>query len=207
MQSKANRSVLLVSGAVLAIGLAGTGLMLFRGGSGPRPPGDAQVEVLVVRQDLPVRTLMDESAIRTHIARARVRRDRVPPGAVTDEQRVRGKTALRNIRAGEYLTDTDVGRPIRDFIPNDFRAYSVQLNPEDGGTDAFRPGDRVDLVVVVRVGRGRIVSEPIVQGLLVLAVNATDHALAVGVNPSLEEAIRANEHRGDLRAVPSEVAK
>jgi Flp pilus assembly protein CpaB len=175
----------------------------------PAGPGDDdRVDVLVVQNDLPVNTVLDESAIRVHLGRSRERRDRLPPGPVADELLVQGKTALRNIRAGEYLSDTDVGHPIVDSIPDNWRAMSVQLSPDDRGADALRPGDRVDLVLVVRIGGGQVTSESVVQGLLVLGVNTADkHVVVMTTSTAQAQALRAAEERGDLRAVRSGDAK
>ena len=203
MWCKTDRSVLLASGAVLAVGLVGTWLVASR--SGDRSPGDDLVEVLVVGKDLPVRTLMDESAMQAHIGRGRVRRDQLPANAVGDERLLLGKRTLRNLRAGEFLIDTDVGHPIICSFP-DIRAYCVQLGSDGRRADAVRPGDRVDLFVGVRVDRGRVASEPVVMGLIVLSASTADEldrVLYVAVNPAQGDAIRAAEYRGDLQAVRS----
>jgi len=202
MWSKADRSVLLASSAVLAVGLAGTWLVASPSGASPRPSGDDLVEVLVVRKDLPVNTLLDESALESHVGRGSVRRDRLPADAVRDKRLVLGQSALRNIRAGEYLSANDVGHPVTDPVPT-YGQYSVRLGPEDHSADAFRPGDRVDLFVAVWVGGWRVGSEPVLKGLLVIAVDATDRVLAVGVTPTQARAIVAAESRGGLRAVRS----
>jgi Flp pilus assembly protein CpaB len=171
--------------------------------SGLRRPDDDLVEVLVVDKDLPVNTLLDESVMRSHIGRGSVRSDRLPAGAVGDERLVLGKTVLRNLRAGEYLSDIDVGHPSVDFIPDEYRALQVQLGPDDRSTDTVRPGDRVDLFVGVRVGGGKQTSEPVLKGLLVLAANKVDRVLTVAVTPAQAEAIRTAEDRGDLWAMRS----
>jgi Flp pilus assembly protein CpaB len=175
--------------------------------SGHRWPDDDLVEVLVVRKDLPVLTLLDESAMQSHIGRSSVRRDRLPAGAVSDERLVLGKTVLRNLRAGEHLSEIDVGHPSVDFILDEYRALQVQLGPDDRSTDTVRPGDRVDLFVCVRVGGGKQTSDPLLKGLLVLAVNKVDRVLVVAVTPAQAESIRAAENRGDLRAMLSSGAE
>jgi hypothetical protein len=174
---------------------------------GPRPPDDDLVEIVVVRKDLPVLTLLDESAMQSHLGRKSVRRDRLPAGALGDERLVLGKWVNRTIRAGEYLTDADVGHMFGHVNPDPSRALYVELGPDNRIPDTFKPGGRVDLFVGVRRGKDRVTSEPVVEGLLVLAVVAADHVLALGVTDAQLAAIRAAEYRGDFRAVRSALAE
>ena len=136
MWGKADRSVILTSIAVLAASLAGTWLVLSRGA---RPPGNDQVEALVIRTDLPLLTLLDESAMRSHIGRVNERRDRLPAGAVLDEKLVLGKRTLRTLRAGQYLIDADVGHAFISYFPDACLVLDVRLGPDDMSVDTFRP--------------------------------------------------------------------
>jgi hypothetical protein len=141
--------------------------------------------------------------MQSHLGRSRVRRDRLPADAVRDEQLVLGQRALRNVRAGEYLSAYDVGHPIICGFNLDCLCLHVELGPDDRSADTLRPGDHMDLFVSVRVGGGRVTSVPVLNGLLVLAVNTADHGLSVAVSSAQWAAIRAAEYRGDFRAVRS----
>ena len=175
--------------------------------SEPRQPDDDLAEVLVVSQDLPIQTLLDEGVIRSHLGRAQVQRDQTPFDVVGDERLVLGRMTYRYVRAGQYLTDTDVG-PVRFGSGYDgVRDCWLKLGPDDWVAEAFRVGDRVDLVVRVRVGGDRVTAEPVIERLLVLCVNAAGRVLAVGATTAQLEAIRTAEGRGDLRAVRSSPAE
>src|SRR5262245_60456612 len=174
MWCKSDRSVRLTGVAVVAVGLAATWFIVCRG---PGPMGDDQVEVLVVSKDIPIATLLDESAVRSHIGRAKVRGEQLPADAIRDEQQILGKRVARTLRAGEYLSDRDVGHFFITPIP-DVCMYEVRIDPDDPNIDTLRPGDRVDLFVGLRTA-----SEPLLKRLLVLAVNTADRVLAVAIAP------------------------
>jgi hypothetical protein len=194
------------TGAAIAAGAVAVsviGAILVRGTGSP---SDDLVEALVIREDLPILSLLDDSAIQSHIGRVRVPRDRLPAGAVLDERLVVGKWTLRTLRAGEYLIGDDVGHPCICLAPDASHMAEVRLGADARGADRLKPEERVDLFVGVRVGGGRVTSVPVLDRLLVLSTSwaeETGGALRVAVTPAEAEAIRAAEYRGDLRAVRS----
>ncbi len=81
-------------------------------------------------------------------------KDRVPEGSVYDLEEVEGKYPRTRMYAGEpillaKLMDSNKGSPTVT-IPKGFRVVSVKVSVETAGGGLIQPGDRVDVLVLLR---------------------------------------------------------
>lgn len=116
--------------------------------------------------------------------------NRVPRGAVSEPQKLADTHARTRLYPGEpILLDKVVGAGESTDalkVPMGYRVVSVKVNMESSVSNLIQPGDRVDLVVVIRSPRESL-SKTILRAVRVFAVNS--------------ETARSAEHSG----VPQEV--
>jgi pilus assembly protein CpaB len=101
--------------------------------------------------------------------------NRVPPGAITDLEKLAGTHSRTRLYPGEPILTTKVTQPGETIgalkIPLGYRVVSVKATPESSVSNMVQPGDRVDVVVVVRRTE-RTFSKTILRAVRVFAVNS-----------------------------------
>jgi len=83
-------------------------------------------------------------------------KDRLPEGCVLDFEQVEGKFPRMRMYAGEpiltaKLMDSNKGSPTVT-IPKGFRVLAIKVSAETAGGGLIQPGDRVDVLVLLRKG-------------------------------------------------------
>ena len=139
---------------VLMFGLFYMTLKLSTGEETPLPlPGkEAPVEmvkVVVAKQNIPVRTRIQESMLQVKELPATA----VPEGAIKDMSAILNEPARVSIFAGDVLTQQKLFGERSDegflgTIPPDCRAVSISVNNITGVAGFAKPGDYVDLLLV-----------------------------------------------------------
>lgn len=103
--------------------------------------------------------------------------DFIEPGALSDPEEATGQVAASPIRKGEQILQTKLLRPgpltgiSRQVAPSK-RAVTIPVDEMRGVAKLLRPGDRVDLVAAVDVGKGNNVRrevKTILQDVVILA--------------------------------------
>ncbi|MBP89671.1 MAG: Flp pilus assembly protein CpaB [Planctomycetaceae bacterium] len=81
-------------------------------------------------------------------------KDRVPEGAVLDFEEVEGKFSRTRMYAGEPILNAKVMDSNKGSktvtIPKGYRAVAVKVSAETAGGGLIQPGDRVDVLVLLR---------------------------------------------------------
>ena len=169
-----NRTAMLASAGVALLGFLLLALYVrqFRiEATGGRP-----VELLAMRRDVEIgEPLTEEMLIARALPEAYVEDRHV---YASDLPRVLGVKVSIDLRAGQTLLWTDLTTATRERItlssrvPKGMRAMTISRTESDAFAGLLRPGDRVD-VLLTRPKPGaeqRIVTVPLLQNLLVLAV-------------------------------------
>src|SRR6202011_2889765 len=131
---------------------------------------EPQERILVAKQDIPARVVIDVSMLR------RVSRpiSQVEPGAVLDSRKAIGLLALVSLPAGSTITASRIGRPqsvaLAVVLKRGMRAVSIGIDRVKAVGGLIQPGDRVDVIAVPpRVGDETPQARTILYGALVLA--------------------------------------
>lgn len=107
------------------------------------------VKVVVAKQNIPVRTRIQESMLQIKELPATA----VPEGAIKDFSTILNEPARVSIFAGDVLTQQKLfgersGEGFLGTIPPDCRAVSISVNNITGVAGFAKPGDYVDLLLV-----------------------------------------------------------
>jgi pilus assembly protein CpaB len=157
--------------------------------------GGDPVELLAMRRDVPAGEPLTEQMLVVRALPENYLEDRQV--LATDLPRVLGVRASIGLTANQTLLWTDLGTTSRDRgsfssrIPRGMRAMSISTASRRAFSNLMRPGDRVDVLLTkAKPGpEGKVVTLPLLQNLLVLAVGssftATDHAAAEGSSSSI----------------------
>lgn len=104
--------------------------------------------------------------------------DKIPEGAITQLKEVEGRRPKQPLYAGEpilhrKLIDQDGRGGASEKIPPGFRVVSVKVTMDSAASGLVLPGDRVDVMVYLRVGAGitRPMTKTILTDVTVFAVN------------------------------------
>ncbi len=105
-------------------------------------------------------------------------RDRVPVGTITDWSQLEGKLARIRLYPGEPIMQgkvmdlDDAGGSLK--VPLGYRVASVRVTSASSVSNLIEPGDRVDVVVVLRESRENMLamSRTILKAVRVFAVNS-----------------------------------
>lgn len=187
------RTLLLLTLALVIAGgaayMARSWLLAERAQLAAREPTTTVIEqdaasVLVVRQDVPAGTFIKPE----HLDWLPWPEDGVLDAYVEEGERTvddyRGAVARSTIAAGQPVTDALIVHPgdrgfLAAVLEPGFRAVSVPVNATSGISGFIFPGDRVDLLMTMRVrsddGEGqkdtRHLSETLLNGIRVLAID------------------------------------
>ena len=132
------------------------------------------VKVVVAKQDIPDRTVVQETMLKV----VEVPADVVPPGAFNDVSEAMDRPTSTAIQQGDILTDKKVYTDIRmagftGTIPPNCRAVSVGITDITGVSGFAKPGDYVDVMVVSGKKEDGLKGEVMMQNVLLLAINKT----------------------------------
>ena len=102
----------------------------------------------------------------------------VPEGAFTKAEDLIGRVTSKSIPQGSVISPLSLAPPgthpgLTERIEEGFRAVSLRIDDVTGVAGQIRPGDFVDVIVVMRVNRGRktaTISRIILQKIKVIAV-------------------------------------
>ena len=147
----------------------------------PKPapaPAPKQVQVkdvtiVTAKTSIPERTLIKEEML----SLKSVPSNKVPNGALMSTTDLVGRPTRVAINPGEVITTQKVYASILDMglsgrIPPDCRAITVGISDVTGVAGFAQPGDYVDVLLISsQVENNKVVSEMILQNVLLLAIN------------------------------------
>ena len=131
------------------------------------------VTVVYAKTSIPERTLIKEEMLTLKTMPS----NKAPLGALTRTTDLVGRPTRVAISAGEVITGQKVYASVSDMglsgrIPPECRAVTVGINDVTGVSGFARPGDYVDVMLVSsQVENNKVVSEMILQNVLLLAIN------------------------------------
>ena len=131
------------------------------------------INIVTAKTSIPERTLIKEEMLSIKT----VPSNKVPNGALMNTADLVGKPARVPIQPGEVITAQKVYLSILDMglsgrIPPDCRAITVGISDVTGVAGFAQPGDYVDVMLVSsQVENNKVVSEMILQNVLLLAIN------------------------------------
>ena len=143
----------------------------------PKPVTQTQqirdVKVVTAKTSIPERTLIKEEML----SLTTMPSNKVPNGALMRTTDLVGRPSIVAIGAGEVITTQKVFASIMDMglsgrIPPECRAITVGISDVTGVAGFAQPGDYVDVMLVSsQVENNKVVSEMILQNVLLLAIN------------------------------------
>ena len=131
------------------------------------------VTVVTAKTSIPERTLIKEEMLSV----VTMPSNKIPNGAITSTTDLVGRPTRVSISAGETITKQKVFANILDMglsgrIPPECRAITVGISDVTGVAGFAQPGDYVDVMLVSsQVENNKVVSEMILQNVLLLAIN------------------------------------
>ena len=131
------------------------------------------VKVVSAKTSIPERTLIKEEMLTLTTMPS----NKVPNGALTSTTDLVGRPTKVALGAGEVITTQKVFASILDMglsgrIPPECRAITVGISDVTGVAGFAQPGDYVDVMLVSsQVENNKVVSEMILQNVLLLAIN------------------------------------
>lgn len=131
------------------------------------------VTVVTAKTSIPERTVIKEEMLSLKTMPS----NKVPNGALTRTTDLVGRPTKVAINAGEVITTQKVFASILDMglsgrIPPECRAITVGISDVTGVAGFAQPGDYVDVMLVSsQVENNKVVSEMILQNVLLLAIN------------------------------------
>ena len=131
------------------------------------------VTVVYAKTSIPERTLIKEEMLTLKTMPS----NKAPFGALTSTTDLVGRPTRVAINAGEAVTGQKVFASILDMglsgrIPPECRAITVGISDVTGVAGFAQPGDYVDVMLVSsQVENNKVVSEMILQNVLLLAIN------------------------------------
>ena len=181
MERMTTKQMLLICGAValLIFLLVYFTLTKFSGGKPkpeekPAPPPPVQtVSIVLAKTSIPERTLIKEEMLKVVIIPV----NKAPAGAFNRTTDLVGRPTRVHVNADEIITNRKVFASILDMglsgrIPPECRAITVGINDITGVAGFAQPGDYVDVMLVSgQVENNKVVSEMILQNVLLLAIN------------------------------------
>lgn len=131
------------------------------------------VSIVTAKTSIPERTLIKEEMLSLKT----VPSNKVPAGALQRTTDLVGRPTRVPIQPGEVITNQKVFASILDMglsgrIPPDCRAITVGISDVTGVAGFAQPGDYVDVLLISsQVENNKVVSEMILQNVLLLAIN------------------------------------
>lgn len=130
----------------------------------------------------------------------------VPGGAMTDAERILGRVVLNDMLAGQFfmndgLSDNPADAGLASLIPFGHRAFSLRVDEGIAAGEFLRPGDRVDIMVVLtgRTTGGEGEALTLLQDVQVLSVGEALSADAR--DAAVREQSESNRRRDEVRTV------
>jgi pilus assembly protein CpaB len=160
-------------GLVASIGIS---QILDRGGS--KTPQAQTKKIFVAVRDVGISEALDAESIKLEEWPI----EKIPEGAVTKLEDVKGLTPNQRLYAGEPIRKEKLVDPLKwsgstGLIPTGFRVQAIKVKQEDIAGGLVTPGDHVDVLVYLRQG-GMIkqtTSRTVLEDVVVFAVNAQTH--------------------------------
>ena len=151
------------------------------------------VEVVTAAVDIPAQTVIEEKMLK----RTPIPRDMVSTTTVRDTEKLVGKVARVEILADDILTEKKIFHNIEQagmigMIPPDCRAISLAVSDIAGVSDAVKPGNYVDVMMVYNSG-GVIHSELLLQNVLLLKKSDSAATFALHADEILQLAAVARK--------------
>ena len=131
------------------------------------------VTIVTAKTSIPERTLIKEEMLSLKT----VPSNKVPNGALMSTSDLVGRPTKVAIAPGEVITSQKVFASILDMglsgrIPPECRAITVGISDVTGVAGFAQPGDYVDIMLISnQVENNKVVSEMILQNVLLLAIN------------------------------------
>ena len=136
------------------------------------------VSIYVAMKDIEINDLVPTEALKLEPWP----KDRVPSGAITKLDQIKGRRARQKIFAGEpvleqkLLAKGEAGARPTDHVPPGYRVVAVRVDDQATGGYLVKPGDRVDLIVHVKKNPARNINQEttrtFLQNVKVFAVNS-----------------------------------
>jgi len=116
------------------------------------------VPVLVAARDIPAGTLGSQVVAGKMLQTREIARTAVVPGTISNPSQIRNQIAVQPIYAGEQVTARRFGpvvqQGVRTQLKGTYRAVQVSGDPNQILAGTLKPGDRVDVVGVLKVSVG-----------------------------------------------------
>jgi len=101
----------------------------------------------------------------------------VPPEFINDLAALKGKVLQRTIRPGATVSVADITPPKTITLPvradgTMYKAMGIRVAAETVAGGLVIPGDHVDIISIERYQNSKVASVPVLQNVLVVAVNA-----------------------------------
>ena len=179
------------------------------------------VKVVTAKTSIPERTLIKEEML----SLTTMPSNKVPNGALMRTTDLVGRPSKVAIGAGEVITTQKVFASIMDMglsgrIPPECRAITVGISDVTGVAGFAQPGDYVDVMLVSsQVENNKVVSEMILQNVLLLAINkqvenggnapAQNNANAKGQNATVtgQPKVTGNPAMATMALLPEDALK
>jgi pilus assembly protein CpaB len=172
-----NRALIIVSLIALVFaGLASWGVYTYLQKESAKAKSATEgSKVLVAAADLPIGTNLNP----TQVKQAEWPKANIPPGALVDPPSVTGRMLVRQVTAGDVITEQKLapkeGTPgagvMTYLVPKGHRAVTVAVNEVAGVAGFVNPNNRVDLVLTTTPpGSTESISKIIMQDIPILAI-------------------------------------
>lgn len=191
--------------------------------SQPKQVQVKNVTVVYAKTSIPERTLIKEEMLTLKTMPS----NKVPIGALVRTTDVVGRPTKVAINQGEVITAQKVFASILDMglsgrIPPECRAITVGISDVTGVAGFAQPGDYVDVMLVSsQVENNKVVSEMILQNVLLLAINkqvennnntsaqnnANDKDKAKSQNAGNQPKVTGNPAMATMALVPEDALK
>ena len=168
------------------------------------------VTIVTAKTSIPERTLIKEEMLSLKT----VPSNKVPNGALMRTTDAVGRPTRVPIQPGELITNQKVYASILDMglsgrIPPDCRAITVGISDVTGVAGFAQPGDYVDVLLISsQVENNKVVSEMILQNVLLLAINkqVEDQSSASAQNNANAKDKAKNQNTGNQPKVTGQPA-
>ena len=185
----------------------------------PTKPAVTQVKditIVTAKTSIPERTLIKEEML----SLTTMPSNKVPNGALMRTTDLVGRPTRVPIQSGEVITTQKVFASILDMglsgrIPPDCRAITVGISDVTGVAGFAQPGDYVDVLLISsQVENNKVVSEMILQNVLLLAINkqvetqnSASGQNAKGQNAGNQTKVTGNPAMATMALVPEDALK
>ena len=170
------------------------------------------VQIVTAKTSIPERTVIKEEML----SLTTVPSNKVPNGALMRTTDLVGRPTRVAVNAGEVITTQKVFASILDMglsgrIPPDCRAITVGISDVTGVAGFAQPGDYVDVMLVSsQVENNKVVSEMILQNVLLLAINKqveTQSNTNKNQNAGNQAKVTGNPAMATMALVPEDALK